>query len=195
MKKILIFAVLAMLAVSASAQKNFTPELVVDKVEKERRSVITNEANLRDRWPQGTPILATLGLIAREESRIYLLSIKLPELHAFALPKGGVMLIKLNSGDVIELEQSLDEVDSKDYVGKYDSTTKIRLHYNRGNYRIKRSQLEAIAQHGVAQVRIEKTNEYVDLEYKKEKWQPVVAGWLGVIDEALAQKKDIYSDF
>lgn len=195
MKKILILAVMAMLAVSASAQKNFIPELVVDKVDADSRTLITNIANLRDGMTDRNPAQANLGVVILEDKVLYNLMIVLPSLQGFALPKGGFMLVKLNNGEIIELEQSLDEVKSKDYVGTYNRHTGMRTHNNRGSYLVDRADLEAIAEHGVAKIRIEKINENVDVEYKKERWQPVVAGWLGVIDEALAQKKDIYSDF
>ncbi len=195
MKKFLILAVLAMVSLTAAAQKNFIPEIESDKVDTDHRTIIVNTANLRDGLTDRNPIQAKLSVMVREKSTRYNLAIYMGSTYGFALPKGGFMLLRLGNGEVVELEQWLDETQSKDYTGTYNRQTGLRLHNNKGYYFIEREDLEAIAQHGVTKIRIEKISENVDVEYKKERWQPVVAGWLSVIDEALSQKKDIYSDF
>lgn len=93
------------------------------------------------------------------------------------------MLLRSATGEVIELRNEFDELASRDFTGSLVPGTTILTYHNKGSYAVTLDQLKLLA-YGVQKVRIAFLGEYIETEYKKDKWgEPMV-----LMLEEIAQK-------
>lgn len=111
------------------------------------------------------------------------------------IPEGAAILIRTGSGDVIESFNTLDELTSRDFYGTVGPTTGLISYTNHASYPVSEDDLTKIAMEGVKKVRIQLSGEYIDSEYKKDKWGEVIFAQLLELSTAKSGSGDIREGF
>lgn len=153
---VLLFALL--LSLPTFAQDNFI-------------FVATGLHNIRTGFSDRHPLDVCVSAASRDEGKTwaYSLVISVKDLVSRAIPKGGLLLIRTTSGEVFELRNEFDEVQSRDFSGTFVPGASMITYSNKGSYAVTLDQLRLLSS-GVQKVRIEFSGEQVDSEYKKDKW-------------------------
>lgn len=123
------------------------------------------------------------------------LMIGVSSLVSEAIPEGAAILIRTGSGAVIESCNTLDEMTSRDFQGQVVPGTSLVTYVNTASYPLSEEELAKIAREGVKKVRIQLVGEYIDSEYKKDKWGSVLLGQLAELSAAKKSSGDIREDF
>lgn len=111
-----------------------------------------------------------------------------------AIPKGAILLVRTKSGEVFEFTNVLDRLQSQDFKGTFSPNTKLVTYHNRASYPVTLDQLKALAE-GVVKIRMQLMSETFDVIYKRDPFGEAVGELLMVLGPAMAQNKDIRSDF
>ena len=188
-----IFSVLfALAAWSASAQS----QLVMNRQDPATglKSLATNSVVVRNGITDRHPLSVALLAGQSSEGWAYSLEVELVEVVSRAVPKGGILLLRTRSGEVIELKNDLDESRSRDVVGEWIQGTASKTYRNRASYGVTREQLAAISA-GVVKIRLQLGGETFDTEYKKDRLGVVIESHLAAIDAEIAKGSDIRADF
>ena len=188
-----IFSVLfALAAWSASAQSH----LIMNRQDPATglRGLATNSVIVRNGMTDRHPLNVALLAGQSPEGWAYSLEVELVEVVSRAVPKGGILLLRTKSGEVIELKNDLDEARSRDFVGEWIQGTASRTYRNRASYEVTREQLAAISE-GVVKIRLQLGGETFDTEYKKDRLGAVIGSHLAAIDAEIAKWSDIRADF
>lgn len=111
-----------------------------------------------------------------------------------AIPKNAILLVRTKSGEVFEFANTLERMQSQDFKGTFSPNTKLVTYHNRASYPVTIDQLKALAA-GVVKIRMQLFTETFDTIYKKDPFGEAVAELLTVLGPAMAQNKDIRSDF
>jgi hypothetical protein len=149
--------------------------------------VATGLHNIRTGFSDRHPLDVCVSAASSDEGKTwaYSLVISVKELVSRAIPKGGLLLIRTASGEVIELRNEFDEAQSRDFSGAMVPGTSIITYSNKGSYAVTLDQLRLLSS-GVQKVRIEFSGEHVDSEYKKDKWGDPMALMLDEISQKTA---------
>ena len=192
MKKFILSLLLALSCLLALGQSR----IIVDRVDSDTglRTVATSEISVRNGMADKHPML--VGIIAQQSPRgcEYFLQVAFNEFESRAVPVNGVMLIRTAAGEVLELNNVLQERDSRDFVGSVVQGAGLITYRNTASYRVTMEQLRAIAS-GVVKVRVETASGPFDTIYKKDPLGDAVTTHLAVLLPAISKKNDIKSDF
>lgn len=138
-----------------------------------------------------------LGLLAIQYKGAWDIRLRLLicERISHAIPKGAILLVRTDAGEVFEFTNALDELESRDFRGTRSPNTGIVTYHNTGSYPVTIEQLKEMAK-GVAKIRVQLMSEVFDREYKqRDPFGEAIAEHLMVLGPAMAQNKDIRSDF
>lgn len=192
MKKYVLSIALALSCLVTLAQSR----IMVDRLDSDTgiRTVATSDLPVRSGMSDKHPML--VGLIAQQSQGAcdYLLHVTFTEFESRAVPVNGVMLIRTASGEVLELSNILQELDSRDFVGSVVQGTGLITYKNSASYRVTLDQLRSMSA-GVVKVRVETASEPFDTIYKKDPFGDAIAAHLAVMVPAMSKKKDIKRDF
>ena len=192
MKKYILSLALALSCLTALAQSR----VIVDRVDSDTglRTVATSDLPVRNGMADKHPML--VGIIAQQSSGSceYFLHVTLTEFESRAVPFKGVMLIRTASGEVLELSNTLQELDSRDFVGSVVQGTGLITYKNSASYRVTLDQLRSMSA-GVVKIRVETASGSFDTIYKKDPFGDAVTAHLAVLLPAISKKNDIKSDF
>lgn len=192
MKKYILSLALALSCLLALGQSR----IIVDRMDSDvgLRTVATSELPVRNGMTDKHPML--VGIIAQLSPRgcEYFLQVAFNELESRAVPFKGVMLIRTAAGEVLELSNTLQELDSRDFIGSVIQGTGLITYRNTASYGVTMEQLRAIAS-GVVKIRVETASGSFDTIYKKDPFGDAVTAHLAVLLPAISKKNDIKSDF
>lgn len=191
MKRFIVLLVLLLCALSAVAQSR----LIMKKQDAQsgRRTLATSEILVRNGMSDRHPLKVGVVAVQAPDWK-YSLQVAVSETVSRAVPFSGVMLIRTKSGQTYELVNTLKEVDSRDFVGKWIEGTAIKTYENRASYAVTREQLDDIA-NGVVKIRMQLSDGAFDTEYKKEKLGEAVKAHLVVIDAEISMGGDLRQGF
>lgn len=195
MKKFFIAVIFLFCCLCANAQNE--SRIVINDLNPETgcRGLSTSAILVRNGMSDKYPL--QVCLIADNESPNgwqYTIRITVTQLESLAIPKGGVLLLRTSSGEVIELANNLDSYLSRDPLGTWVEAASVMIYNNAGHYPVTREQLESIAA-GVVKLRMQIGGGSFDTEYKKERLGAAVAAHLSALDAAFAGPDDLRSDF
>lgn len=182
MKKCIITALLSLMVCALYAQSS---HLILNEQEPVSgyRCLGTSRISVRNGFTDRHPIAVSVLAVESASGWSYSLEIAVSELSPGAIPEKGILLIRTNSGEVIELNNILPEGRSTDWVGEWIEGTANKIYYNKGSYPISRQQLDEISK-GVAKIRMQISGGHFDTEYKKDKMGAAVAEHISVLDGA-----------
>ena len=185
MKKTLLIVLLALVFKGANAQK-----VVMDKIESDgSRHILTKYTTIYSKMFTGGA--AALYCIANESDTTFYISLLLNEQKP-EIDKGRKLLVKLSDETILTLENAVK-------IGPLDYET--RQVYNNIEYivypmyYVSRDEIMQMINTGVVKLRIETDVDNLDRDIKKTKMSDILETSLSNIMNALAVKKDIYSDF
>lgn len=122
------------------------------------------------------------------------LSVAYNELVSRAVGVGSLIMIRTESGEVIELKNSLPDATSRDWEGRWIEGTAQKAYANEALYMVTVEELRAISA-GVLKIRVQIGGGYFDAEYKKDKMGVVIARHLEAVEGAQASKGGIREGF
>jgi len=158
------------------------------------RSVGSKGVVIRNGFTDRTPLTVTLSAYETPHGWAYGLLLQIPELVSRALPEGGIVMFRTTSGEIVEFKQTLPEHVSRDYVGQWIEGSASKIYYNSGAYLADLDGLSKLSE-GVAKVRIQTSDSYIDIEYKKERWGKAMTEMLGELQASIESGADIRSGF
>lgn len=196
MKRFILLVWACIIAAAAHAQA-VTSEVIYNSQDPETglRTLGTNSVLIRNGVTDRHPL--QVGLLALETSAgwMYTINLTLLENTSRALPKGGLLMIRTSSGEVLEFTNLLAETTSQDFVGRYVEESGTMIYENKGGYEASLEQLVKLGRSGVLKIRVQTLDGYFDTEYKKEQWSKVISAHVKTLQGAIRQNKDIRSDF
>lgn len=195
MKKVFIAVVFLFCCLCVNAQNE--SRIVINDLNPETgcRGLSTSAILVRNGMSDKYPL--QVCLIADNESPNgwqYTMRITVTQLESLAIPKGGVLLLRTSSGEVIELANNLDSYLSRDPLGTWVEAASVMIYNNAGHYPVTREQLESIAA-GVVKIRMQIGGNTFDTEYKKDRLGAAVSAHMAVIDKAISEVSDIREGF
>ncbi|MCD8286211.1 MAG: hypothetical protein LUD50_03175 [Clostridia bacterium] len=196
MKRLILFLSAALISVAAIAQSSAS--VIMDAPNSDGyRSVLTNEINCRTGFTDRTPFFIALGAIVMpDESVAYVLHIRINCISSFTVREGAAALIKLDSGEIIELENSLPEIETGDPLGKpVPGSSTMRSYDMHAAYEISEADIQRIVSGSIAKIRLEVSDRLIDETYKTDKVGDAVRAQFAALSETLSEKRDIYTDF
>jgi hypothetical protein len=193
MKKFILSLLLVYTVFSTYAQK---AEIFIDKVDGDGfRTIVTEPINCRNGMSDRHPMSFSILCCAHGDKAIWSLEVGFFDTSPFRINKGAIMLIKLNDGSILELNQTKDPEDVEDVVGKYNSAAGIWTYTMHASYEITPDQLVRIGKTGVVKIRVERSADTFDIEYKKDKVGPAILNSYMLVAATLNTPKDLRSDF
>ena len=191
MKRFIILLALSLCALSAAAQSQLI--MKTQDAQAGLKTLLTSETIVRNGFADRHPLKVAVLAVQTPDWK-YSLQVAVSETVSRAVPKSGVILIRTKSGQIYELVNTLEESQSRDYVGKWIEGTAIKTYENRASYAVTREQLEDIAA-GVLKIRMQLSDGAFDTEYKKEKFGEAVQMHLSVIDAEISAGSDLRQGF
>lgn len=197
MKKIILSAIaMVLLALPMYAQK-----IIVDKTDDNGdRHIATDSELIRAGLKDKNPFSFSLNYFSNTNNKIdtYGIFIEMVQMSNFQIPQGGVLLLKLSNGEIIESRQTLRDVDTEDIIGTYNQYTKMRTHTIKCHYNMKEDELNKIAMYGLSKIRLETKTGFLESEYKTkqtDKSKTIFDERIKLIKSALTKHSDIRSGF
>lgn len=115
----------------------------------------------------------------------YYLSVAFNELVSRPVGKGNLLMIRTASGEVIELQNSLEDIDSRDWHGRWIESAATMAYENEARYLVTPDELLAMSR-GIVKVRVQIGGGHFDVNYKKDRMGGVVAVHLEAITREIA---------
>lgn len=160
---------------------------LVERNQDNVRSISTTPTLMRTDFTDRTPINIVLSCSEVDHSDIWDIRIYFTSATSFSIPQGGKLLLKLNNDEIMELEQSLPESETRDLFGKrseYGVTYTISSSYSIGE-----DVLSKICAIGLKKLRIETSGDHIDKDFKSDKITPFFASSYVSIKKALSKPK------
>ena len=193
MRKILLLALFILMGSVTYAQK---AEIFTDKVDKDGyRTTITKYISCAKGLIDPCPISVALFRFSKDDQTSWSLHTIWRCPNSFSIPQGGLFMIKLKNGRVIELKQVLPQERTEDRIGTYSSFYKARIYSMSGTYEIDENDIIDIMKFGVEKTRVERSLDTFDTSYKKDKIGPAIGQQYELILKTISSEKDIRSDF
>ncbi len=195
MKKI-IFTLLVLLPLLTMAQS----KIIIDKVDSDgTRTIATKCTLMRNGFTDKCPL--KFGLVAfvfADGKHTTDLCLELDRLSPLAIPKDGVLLIKLDNDEILELHQALPTLETKDIVGTYVKAAGMTTYTTHAMYPLTDAQLQLIHSKLITKIRLETETKTFDQVYKPKRQQKlyqILSAQCEEVSKRLAEKKDIRSGF
>jgi hypothetical protein len=189
-KNLLLIASIIGFTLASNAQN-----VEVDKVESDgTRFIRTEYSSIYKKMFSGGSIALCCDYNSQSNDTTYYIIMKLTEQNPPQIDKGRKLLVKLNNGAIITLENAtkIGPLDIETWKGAYNMV-EYRVY---PMYQVSRLDLLRMINEDVEKIRIE-TDEAENLDYtiKRSKMSDALYEGLKNIEQALSVKKDIYSDF
>lgn len=191
--KRLIYIVVVMLAALPCFGQSYDTGMHSDGFRFVGSSAEVVRTGFTDRHPFEISVTAAFNPTTQEWE--HSLMIGVISITSEAIPEGAAILIRTGSGDVIESANTLDELSSRDFHGTVGPATGLISYTNHASYPISEDDLVKLARGGVKKVRIQLAGEFVDSEYKKDKWGEVILAQLRELSAAKNSSGDIREGF
>lgn len=192
MKKIILFLALVFAAFVAHSQ----PRIILNSTDPETGmcALGTSAIVVRNGLSDAHGLDLSLMAFRHTDQWEVKLILQVCERVSHAIPKGAILLVRTKSGEVFEFTNVLDRLQSQDFKGTFSPNTKLVTYHNRASYPVTLDQLKALAE-GVVKIRMQLMSETFDVIYKRDPFGEAVGELLMVLGPAMAQNKDIRSDF
>lgn len=196
MKKLILTTVLGVLGLVLSAQ-NVTSTIMVNSTDPVTglRSLGTDMKTVRNGMTDEHPLELGLAAVETPEGWMYSLTVTVAELVSRPLPEKGLLLLKTTTGEVIELTNHMETLQSQDFEGDAVPGSSVLVYHNRGGYSVTMEQLMKLGREGVQKLRIQTPGGYHETIYKKDLWRSVISAHVNAIHAEIKNKKDIRADF
>ena len=186
MKKFLTLLLVLLSGLSAYAGG---PKIVIDKVEEDgSRVVFTSEETLYTTWSSGSSF-GLSATVAKDGSVLYFLNLTLNE-GDITMEKGRKLLLKLKSGETIELQIS-NPIGPGDYTIHQSSLGIDHLYHP--FYPISEEVIQKLLKDDVVKVRVEDDAEHYDRNVKK--FMKRFNELYKLLTETLATSNSVYDNF
>ena len=188
-KNLLLIAVIIGFTLAANAQK-----VEVDKVESDgTRFIRTEYSTIYSKMFSGGAVALCCDYNQQTNDTTFYITLLLNEPNPPQIDKGRKLLVKLNDGDIITLENA-KKIGPLDYETRKVYKTVEHIVYPM--YQVSRLNLLRMINQNVEKIRIETDGaENLDYSIKRSKMSDALYEGLKNIEQALSVKKDIYSDF
>lgn len=172
-------------------------KIVQDKTQNNgHRLIITDYVSVNPGFiVRGPLVYIALGKFSSEDEHSWQISLAMMDYHQYQIPQDGLLLIKLEDDNIIELKQVLPLDETDDIAGKYQSSSHKFMYTTHGIYNPDISQIQEIIEKGVKKIRIEHDTDFIDINYKKDKFGSIIKRCYDSIQEASLNKRDVRSDF
>lgn len=174
-------------------------KIIFDKVEQDGfRTIGTESALIRTGFTDRHPLKISTVVSLNQDKISYSWHIGIMSVNNFQIPKDALLLIKTNSGTVIESKQMLPSHQTEDIVGTYNTAAKVRTHTPKGIYGLSKEDLLKMKSEGIAKIRIETAGNAIDIAYKQKKsdeLSEIISAQLNAIENSISVKKNIRDGF
>ncbi len=168
-------------------------KIAIDKVEENGARMIGTE-QYRIYLKRGGQAFMGLGVVIDTAGcQSYVLMLKIYEQNKkYTFEIGRKLLLKCENGDIITLENTVKRgpADYENAISQYGT-----FYYVNPAYKITKEEILAISQGNVTKIRVETDIDEFDNEIKKNKLSKNITLLYNTLQEVLAEKKDIYTDF